>query len=188
MSQFTQITPSWYGPIQPHLMQLLAQIKVLICDIDGVFSDGRIYLGNQGEELKAFHTRDGLGVKALLSAGIQVAVITGRNSQIVTDRMASLGVSLVFQGQENKQQAFETILQSLQLSPAQAAYIGDDLPDLALIQQVSLGIAPADAHPAVQQAAKYTTQCRGGFGAVREISDLILLAKGQLDTIEESST
>ncbi|HLV49026.1 MAG TPA: 3-deoxy-manno-octulosonate-8-phosphatase KdsC [Aliidiomarina sp.] len=179
---------TWYGSIQADLFKKLAQVKVLVCDVDGVFSDGRIYMGNQGEELKAFHTRDGLGVKALRSAGIEVAVITGRTSKIVTDRMTALGVPFIYQGQEKKVAAFEEILNTLGLTADQAAYIGDDSPDLPLIQLAGLGVAPFDAHPAVQHAADYITTCRGGFGAVREIADLILLSYGKLHQVSESST
>lgn len=179
---------TWYGIIQPELLAKLAQIKVLVCDVDGVFSDGRIYLGNDGEELKAFHTRDGLGVKALRTAGIEVAVITGRTSNIVERRMTALGVPFIYQGQEQKQASFSEILDTLGLNASQAAYIGDDSPDLPLIQFAGLGVAPFDAHPAVQQAADYVTTCRGGFGAVREIADLILLACGKLHQVTESST
>lgn len=179
---------TWYGNIPNHLMQRFAHIKVVVCDIDGVFSDGRIYLGNQGEELKAFHTRDGLGVKALRSAGIEVGVITGRTSHIVTQRMQALGVPFIYQGQEQKQASFEEILATLELSSEQAAYIGDDSPDLPLIKAAGLGVTPQDAHPQVRLAADYVTTCSGGFGAVRELADLILLATGKLEQVVESST
>ena len=179
---------TWYGQIPSHLMQRFAQVKVVICDIDGVFSDGRIYLGNQGEELKAFHTRDGLGVKALRSAGIEVGVITGRSSQIVTKRMEALGVPYIYQGQEQKQPAFDDILATLGLTSEQAAYIGDDSPDLPLIRCAGMGVATHDAHPQVRLNADYVTSCPGGFGAVRELADLILLAAGKLDQVTESST
>ncbi len=179
---------TWYGNVQPELLQKLARVKILVCDIDGVFSDGRIYMGNNGEELKAFHTRDGLGVKALRTAGIEVAVITGRSSKIVEQRMRALGVPFIYQGQESKQAPFEDILDTLGLTADQAAYIGDDSPDLPLIQLAGLGVAPFDAHPAVQQAADYVTTCRGGFGAVREIADLILLSYGKLLQVTGSST
>ncbi|WP_113907051.1 3-deoxy-manno-octulosonate-8-phosphatase KdsC [Aliidiomarina celeris] len=179
---------TWYGEIQPDLFQQLSQVRVLICDVDGVFSDGRIYMGNHGEELKAFHTRDGLGVKALRSAGIEVGVITGRSSNIVETRMQALGVPFIFQGQDDKHGAFNSILEQLQLTPQQAAYIGDDNPDLPLIQLAGCGVAVFDAHPAVQMAADYITRNKGGFGAVREIADLILLAQGKIHQVMESST
>lgn len=178
---------TWYGDIDKTVVDQLGKIRLLICDIDGVFSDGRIYLGNDGEELKAFHTRDGFGIKALLNSGIKVAVITGRQSRIVDNRMRALGVSYIFQGQQDKSHALQELQQSLQLAPAQIASIGDDVPDLPLLQRSGLGIAVRDAHPSVQQAADYITSLPGGFGAVREVSDLILLAQGHLNQYLGSS-
>lgn len=171
---------TWYGDIERSLLTKFRTIELLILDVDGVFSDGRIYLGNDGEELKAFHTRDGFGMKTLANAGFTTAVITGRDSQIVERRMQHLSVSHIYQGQSDKTQAYQTLLTELSLEDAQVAYVGDDVPDLAVIQQCGLGIAVNDAHPAVQQAADYVTRCRGGHGAVREVCDLLLLANGRL--------
>ncbi|WP_369743194.1 3-deoxy-manno-octulosonate-8-phosphatase KdsC [Pseudidiomarina sp. PP-1MA] len=171
---------TWYGDIESLLMDKFAQIKLVIFDVDGVFSDGRIYLGNQGEELKAFHTRDGFGVKALLNAGIKVAVITGRRSALVENRMHALGVSDIYQGQEDKLSAYQQLAEKYQLTDQAIACMGDDIPDLAMLQQCAVAVAPHDAHPFVQQHAVYVTSQRGGFGAVRELSDLILLSQGQL--------
>ncbi|WKE66052.1 3-deoxy-manno-octulosonate-8-phosphatase KdsC [Gallaecimonas kandeliae] len=169
---------SLYGPMAPDLWQRFQQVRLLVCDVDGVFSDGRIYLGNDGEELKAFHTRDGFGVKALRAAGIEVAVITGRQSRIVADRFQALGVPHVYQGQHDKACAFGELLDSLKLHGNQVAYIGDDIPDLGLIEAAGLGLAVADAHPLVRQAADYVTSLPGGFGAVREVCDLLLESQG----------
>lgn len=171
---------TWYGDIESLLMDKFAQIKLVIFDVDGVFSDGRIYLGNQGEELKAFHTRDGFGVKALLNAGIKVAVITGRRSALVENRMRALGVSDIYQGEEDKLSAYQQLAEKYQLTDQAIACMGDDIPDLAMLQQCAVAVAPHDAHPFVQQHAVYVTSQRGGFGAVRELSDLILLSQGQL--------
>ncbi|MFU8784389.1 3-deoxy-manno-octulosonate-8-phosphatase KdsC [Aliidiomarina sp.] len=179
---------TWYGDIHQALMAKFANIKLLVCDVDGVFSDGRIYLGNSGEELKAFHTRDGLGVKALITAGIQVAVITGRESAIVENRMRALGVQHIFQGQHNKQQALESIWQATGITSDATASVGDDLPDLPLLQASGLALSVFDGHPQVQQQADYVTQQRGGFGAVRELADIILLSQGLLHQVQESST
>lgn len=172
---------TWYGDIPAPLLNTFASIKLLICDIDGVFSDGRIYLGNDGEELKAFHTRDGFGIKAILNAGIQVAAITGRQSNIVERRMTALGVTHIYQGQQDKSVAYAELIAQLQLEDHEVAYIGDDVPDLALIRRVGLGIAVRDAHASVVQAAQYTTTLSGGFGAVREVTDLLLIARDQLN-------
>lgn len=171
---------SWYGDIPHRLVQQLRAVQLLICDVDGVFSDGRIYLGNNGEELKAFHTRDGFGVKALLNNNVAVAVITGRRSNIVSQRMQALGVQHIFQGCEDKLAVYQQLADQLQLNDGQIACIGDDIPDVAMIQRAGVGIAVNDAHPFVQQQANYVTSMRGGFGAVREVSDLILLSQGNL--------
>lgn len=176
-----------YGPVSRQFLEQARSLQLLICDIDGVFSDGRIYMGNHGEELKTFHTRDGFGVKALLNAGIEIAVITGRESQIVSDRMNSLGVKHIYQGQDNKLVAMNMLLDKLELKPEQVAYIGDDVIDLPVMRQCGLGIAVADAHPLVKKEANYITSIRGGFGAVRELADLILFSKDQLATAQGTS-
>ncbi|CAB0150540.1 3-deoxy-D-manno-octulosonate 8-phosphate phosphatase KdsC [Pseudidiomarina piscicola] len=176
----TATTSTWYGEVSTSLLTRMKSIKLLICDVDGVFSDGRIYLGNHGEELKAFNTRDGFGVKALLNNGIQVAVITGRTSHIVEQRMQALGVQDIHQGTLEKGAVYQQLAAKYQLNDAQIASIGDDVPDVALLNQASVGVAPHDAHPWVQQQADYVTSLGGGCGAVRELSDLILLSQGKL--------
>ena len=165
-----------------------AGIKLLICDVDGVFSDGRIYLGNDGEELKAFNTRDGYGIKALQNSGVDVAIITGRQSNIVQKRMQSLGVKHIYQGQENKIAAYEQLLEKLALQESQVAYIGDDSPDLKVMRRVGLAICVADGHPFVKQTAHHTTTLNGGFGAVREVCDLLMIARGNFDEFDGSSS
>jgi 3-deoxy-D-manno-octulosonate 8-phosphate phosphatase (KDO 8-P phosphatase) len=176
-----------YGPKSKSIMDRLTRLKLLVCDVDGVFSDGRIYLGNQGEELKAFHTRDGYGVKALVNIGIQVAVITGRCSTIVEQRMGALGVQHIIQGCEKKEQALEILQKKLGIAKDTTAAIGDDMPDIGMFNCAGLAIAVADAHPFVQKSAVYITQFGGGRGAVREVCDLILHAKGQINEIHGSS-
>ncbi|MBP8065779.1 MAG: 3-deoxy-D-manno-octulosonate 8-phosphate phosphatase, partial [Aeromonadaceae bacterium] len=116
-----------YGPIDAELFERAKQIRLLVCDVDGVLSDGRIYMGNQGEELKTFHTKDGFGLKALREIGIEVGIITGRNSRIVSDRMAALGIDHVYQGQGDKLPALQDLLDLLGLDASQTAYIGDDV-------------------------------------------------------------
>lgn len=176
-----------YAPIEQSLFERFKQIKLLVCDIDGVFSDGRLYLGNAGEELKAFHTKDGYGVKAILKAGIDVAVITGRRSQIVEQRMTALGVPHIIQGQEDKASTIQQLIQDLALEQTQVASMGDDMPDLGMFQYSALKISVADGHPYVKQQANYITQTKGGFGAVREVCDLLLQAHGTLEQIQASS-
>lgn len=176
-----------YGKISVENQQRATKIKLLICDVDGVFSDGRIYLGNQGEELKAFHTKDGFGIKAILKSGINVAIITGRQSQIVENRMKALGVPYIYQGQEDKLSVYHDLLKTLNLQAQEVAYIGDDVVDLPVINACGLGIAVQDAHPLVLQAADLITYTKGGFGAVREICDLFLQCNGQLHITQGKS-
>lgn len=176
-----------YGEISPSLLDTFGQIKLLVCDVDGVFSDGRIYMGNDGEELKAFNTLDGYGIKAIMKVDIEVAVITGRTSHIVQNRMSALGIKHIIQGREGKQEAIKSLQQQLNISPLQTASMGDDMPDVGMFQESELPIAVSNAHPYVKQQAKYVTTQSGGFGAVREVCDLLLQAQGQLETIHGSS-
>ncbi len=177
-----------YQPIEEQAWQRAENIKLLICDIDGVFSDGRIYMGNQGEELKAFNTKDGFGIKALMNSGVQVAVITGRQSRIVENRMTSLGVQHIYQGKENKLEAYAELKTALNLTDDQVAYIGDDGPDLPVMEQVGFAVAVNDAHPLIKRIAHYTTLMPGGFGAVRELTDLLMLAQGHTLGTEGTSS
>ena len=176
-----------YGPMDVALFERLKQIRLLVCDVDGVLSDGRIYMGNHGEELKTFHTKDGFGLKALREIGIEVGIITGRRSRIVSDRMAALGIEHVYQGQGAKLPALQDLLDLLGLEAQQAAYIGDDVIDIPVMQACQLGIAVADAHPLVLRAASYVTHLRGGEGAVREVCDLLLQANQALELAQGAS-
>jgi len=169
-----------YGEVTTDTFEKMKKIKLFICDIDGVFSDGRIYLGNDGEELKAFHTKDGYGIKALGASGVDVAVITGRTSNIVATRMTALNVKYIVQGEEDKLPALKAMLERLNLHPEQVAYIGDDMPDYQCMNYVSFAIAVNDAHPAILNIADFTTSIRGGFGAVRECCDLIMQSQNTL--------
>ena len=171
---------SLYGQVSQHVWQKMQKVKLFVCDIDGVFSDGRIYLGNNGEELKAFHTKDGYGIKALGASGVDVAVITGRKSNIVQTRMTALNVKHIVQGEENKLPALKAMIASLALTPEQVAYIGDDMPDFECLNYVGLSIAVSDAHPAILNVCDYITYTRGGFGAVRETCDLIMQSQNTL--------
>lgn len=170
-----------YQPVEQSILDVAKHIKLLICDVDGVFSDGLIYMGNQGEELKTFHTRDGYGIKALMNAGIEVAIITGRRSQIVENRMKALGISLIYQGQDDKVKAYQDICDKLNIASEHTGYIGDDLIDWPVMEQVALKVCVADGHPLLARRANYVTSIRGGHGAVREVCDLILQARNELD-------
>jgi len=164
-----------------------AGIRLLICDVDGVLSDGLIYQGNQGEELKAFNVRDGYGIRCLLTAGIEVAIITGRSAKLVADRCQTLGINHLYQGQSDKLLAFESLLGKLSLTADQVAYIGDDLIDWPVMARVGLSVAVADAHPLLLPRADYVTHINGGRGAVREVCDLVLLAQGKLEDAKGQS-
>jgi 3-deoxy-D-manno-octulosonate 8-phosphate phosphatase (KDO 8-P phosphatase) len=181
------IVQTLYGEIDEQLFQRFGKIKLLACDVDGVFSDGRIYMGQDGEELKAFHTRDGYGIKALQNIGVQVAVITGRRSNMVERRMSALGVQHIYQGCEDKQPALEKIQSTLSISAEETATMGDDMPDLGMFNSANLNICVQDGHLSVLQQAHYQTSIKGGFGAVREVCDLILQAYGQLHQIHGAS-
>lgn len=170
-----------YGTVSQDILNIAKQIKLLICDVDGVFSDGLVYMGNQGEELKTFHTRDGYGVKSLMNAGIEIAIITGRQSQIVENRMTALGIKLIYQGQDDKVKAYQDICQKLNISPEYTGYIGDDLIDWPVMEKVALKVCVADGHPLLLQKANYITTIKGGHGAVREVCDLILQARNELE-------
>lgn len=176
------------GRLSDSVAASATKIKLLICDVDGVFSDGRIYLGNDGEEFKAFNTRDGYGVKALQAAGIDVAIITGRNSPLVEKRMQSLTVKHIYMGKVNKVAAYEEMLKTLSLTPDEVAFIGDDSPDLKVMNQVGLSISVPDGHPFVKMKAHHITTLNGGFGAVREVCDLLLIAQGHFDEFDGSSS
>lgn len=154
----------------------LANIRLLAFDVDGVFTDGRFYLSDEGVESKAFHTQDGYGIRRVLEAGIEVAVISGRQSGAVQQRMEELGVQHIFLGCGNKVAVFDDLLSGLELSRAQCAYAGDDIPDIALLQKSGVSFAVANAHEDVKAICDYTTTKAGGYGAVREICDLLLQA------------
>lgn len=170
-----------YGAVSEQIIKKAEKIQLLICDVDGVMSDGLIYMGNNGEELKAFNVRDGYGIRCLLTSGIEVAIITGRQSKLLEDRAKTLGITYLYQGQHNKLLAYQQLLDTLNLKPEQTAYIGDDLIDLPVMEKVGLSVAVADAHPLLTPRANYVTRIAGGRGAVRELCDLILLAQGRLE-------
>ncbi|PPI87919.1 3-deoxy-manno-octulosonate-8-phosphatase KdsC [Candidatus Pantoea edessiphila] len=166
-----------YGPIDINTMNRASKVKLLICDVDGVMSDGKIYLGNKGEELKAFNVRDGYGICCLLTAGLEVAVITGRNCKLVKERCKTLGISHVYHGQSDKMIAYRDLLDKLSLLSYQVSYIGDDVIDLPVMIDVGLSVAVPDAHPLLLSYAHYITKNTGGLGAVRELCDLILISQ-----------
>ncbi len=156
-------------------------IRLVAFDIDGVFTDGRFYLSNDGVESKAFSTQDGYGIRRLLDAGVAVAVISGRKSAAVEQRMLELGVRHVVQGCSDKIAAFDKITAELNITAAECAYVGDDIPDLPLLKKAGTSIAVANAVAQLHRECDYVTQASGGFGAVREVCDMILAARQQDD-------
>ena len=164
------------------LTQIAAGIRLVIFDVDGVFTDGRLFFGPDGESHKVFHVRDGYGVKSLGAAGIGLAVISGRSSPAVSRRMAELGIDEVFQGNHDKVPLFEALIEQLGVAPGAVAYMGDDLPDLPVMRLVGLPAAPANADQAVLAASRWTSTVSGGHGAVREFCDFLLSARREAST------
>jgi len=154
-----------------------AKIRCLFLDIDGVMTDCKLYLTPDGEELKAVNVRDGWGMKALMRSGVEVAVISGRPSAAMQKRLAFLGIRHVVLDTEIKLPAYERIRDALGLTDEQCAMMGDDVPDLPLLQRVGLAMCPADAHPKARAAVHFASRCRGGDGAIREAADLIMAAR-----------
>ena len=160
-----------------------ARIKLLLMDCDGVLTDGRIWIFENGEEQKGFHTRDGLGIDLWHRAGLRSGIISGRTSSAVETRARTLGMSFIVQGHENKIKAFADTLAHAGVTNAEVAYIGDDLNDVPLLMQSGLGVAVADAAFETRERAHYVTKALGGFGAVREVIELILKSQGRWDAL-----
>lgn len=165
-------------------------IRLLLLDVDGVLSDGRLYFGNSGEEIKAFNILDGMGIKLLQNSGVQVGIITGRTSQLLERRANNLGIKLLVQGREDKLTALTELLENKpsgleDITLDQIAFMGDDLPDLAVIRRVGLGLTVPNGHTEVQRNALWQSQRNGGEGAVREACDFILQAQGQYESAIE---
>jgi len=159
------------------------KIKLLLLDVDGVLTDGRLYYGNTGEELKAFDIQDGLGIKLLQRGGIDVGIITGRRSTLLQKRANELAIRPLVQGREDKLAALNELLESMDISLEEIAFVGDDLPDLAVIRRVGLGITPANGNHILASQALWQTRKSGGNGAVREVAELILDAQGKLESL-----
>ncbi|WP_240724629.1 KdsC family phosphatase [Halomonas borealis] len=171
------------SPMPPALIERLRRVRLLALDVDGVLTDGRLEFQADGGEAKAFHTLDGHGIKLVQRAGIQVALITGRDSPMVSRRAAALGIQHLHQGIEKKLPTLHQLCQRLELDLAQVAYCGDDLPDLAPIHQAGVGISVPGAPSYIRQHADWVTEREGGFGAVREICDGLLQAQGRWDAV-----
>jgi len=155
----------------------LRGVRLLVLDVDGVLTDGRLFYGPKGEQLKAFHVRDGYGIKRVAEAGITVAIISGRKSAAVARRARELGIRDVTQGAGDKLAALRTLAKARGLSLADCACVGDDTPDAPILEAAGLGIAVADAHPDALAAANLVTTRAGGHGAVREVCDWLMAAR-----------
>ncbi len=162
-----------------------ARVRLLILDVDGVLTDGRLLYGPEGELLKAFDVKDGLGLKLLMREGIEVAIISARNTPALRKRLSELGVARLYLGRSDKEAALNELLSRLSVNLEEVAYCGDDVLDLPVLRRVGLSIAPADAHPKVRDEVAWVTDRPGGRGAVREIADWLLEARGRLDDAVE---
>lgn len=163
------------------ILEKAAAIRLVVFDVDGVLTDGALFIGDDGQEYKAFNSKDGHGMVMLQETGVQLAVITGRTSEVVRIRMESLGVQHVFQGKRLKLPAYEELKQRTALDDQQIAYVGDDVVDLPVMRRVGLAIAVQDAHPVAKRHAHWVTPSGGGRGAAREACELIMEAQGTLE-------
>lgn len=157
----------------------MGRIRLLVLDVDGVMTDGRLHYGPGGAEYKSFNVRDGLGMKQALRAGIEVAIISGRGGEAVERRLQELGIRHVLLRQKDKRAALDGLLGELGIGLDDVACVGDDTPDLSIMQPCALGITVADAHPEVLAAADWTTSLAGGRGAVREVCDLLVSLRNE---------
>jgi len=163
------------------ILERARRIRLVIFDVDGVLTDGSLFIGDDGQEYKAFNSRDGHGMKMLRSTGVEIAIITGRSSEVVRHRVSDLGIRHVYQGQHDKLVAFDELLKTLNLATDEIAYVGDDVVDLPVMRRVGLAVAVQDAHFLVKQHAHWQTPHCGGRGAGRDVCELIMEAQGTLD-------
>ena len=163
------------------ILKQAKKIKLVIFDVDGVLTDGSLFFGDDGQEYKAFYARDGLGIKLLQRTGVEVGVITARNSKLVNHRMENLDIKHLYQGRLDKIAAFNDLINKLGISADETAYAGDDVIDLPVMKKVGLAIAVQDAHPFVKKHAHWITEHNGGRGAARDICELIMEAQGTLE-------
>lgn len=165
-------------------LQARAQrIKLLLLDVDGVLTDGRLYFSNQGDEFKTFSTLDGHGIKMLQKSGVKVGIITGRTSNLVAKRASDLGIQILVQGREDKWDALQEILSTHPVALEEIAFMGDDWPDLTVMCRVGLSLTPANGHHTVVERAHWQSQARGGEGAVREACDMLMKAQNTFDSL-----
>lgn len=161
----------------PELLSRAKSIELVLTDVDGVLTDGRLYYNNQGETFTGFHILDGLGMRLLLKNHLTIGVLTGRKNPAVMHRMRELGVEHVYQGLSDKMPAYESLLSKLKLTDAEVAYLGDDIPDMPILQRVGLSACPANGNHRVKDLVHWVTKAKGGKGAFRELAELIFEAK-----------
>ncbi|MFV2057670.1 MAG: 3-deoxy-manno-octulosonate-8-phosphatase KdsC [Thiohalomonadales bacterium] len=158
------------------------KISLVIFDVDGVLTDGSLFFGDDGQEYKAFNSRDGHGMKMLQNSGVKIAIITGRTSKVVAHRMANLNIDIIFQGQADKKPAFEIIMKQQNLTADQIAYVGDDVVDLPVMIKVGLAVGVENSHELVKQYAHWIAPTPAGRGAARDVCELIMKAQGNYGT------
>ncbi|MGM9540372.1 KdsC family phosphatase [Anaerovibrio sp.] len=163
-----------------------ARVRLVVMDVDGTLTDGRIYIGPDGEAMKEFSVKDGMGLSMLHKAGVETAIITGRQSKIVERRAAELNISRVWQGCKDKREAWQRIKDEMQLTDREIAYIGDDLNDLPLLMKAGLACCTADAQPEVKYVSHLISACNGGNGAVRDIVEFILKTQGKWQALVDA--
>jgi 3-deoxy-D-manno-octulosonate 8-phosphate phosphatase (KDO 8-P phosphatase) len=168
--------------VNPKILGLATKVKLLLFDVDGVLTDGRLVIGDDGLEFKAFNSRDGHGIKMLQRNGISVGIITGRSSAVVKHRVKDLKIRHVYQGCKEKLPVYRKLIKKLKLKPEQTAFVGDDVMDLPIMLQVGLAVSVQNAHPLVKQYAHWVTPSIGGYCAAREVCDMLLHAHGLYHT------
>ena len=167
------------------ILEKASKVKLVIFDVDGVLTDGSLFLGDDGQEYKAFHSKDGHGMVMLQQSGIAIAIITGRTSNVVEKRMQSLGIKHVFQGQKHKLPAYQEIKQQLELADEEIAYVGDDVVDLPVMTRAGLAVAVQDAHALTKEHAHWITPSNGGRGAAREVCEMLMKSQDKLQSALE---
>lgn len=169
-----------------NILERAARIKLVIFDVDGVLTDGSLFIGDDGQEYKAFNSKDGHGMRMLQSVGVDIAIITGRVSNVVKYRVEELGIQHVYQGKREKLPAYEELLRETGLNHDEIAYVGDDVVDLPVMCRVGLAVAVQDAHALVKKHAHWITEHNGGRGAGRDVCELIMEAQGKLQSMLDS--
>jgi 3-deoxy-D-manno-octulosonate 8-phosphate phosphatase (KDO 8-P phosphatase) len=169
-------------PVDRPLLERAAAVRLVLFDVDGVLTDGRLFMDNDGQEYKAFNSRDGHGMKMLARSGVEIGIITGRTSRVVEHRTRELGIRHVHQGCLDKLAVYLDLTRQLGLAPEQTAFLGDDVVDMPILLRVGLAVAVQDAHPLVKRHAHWVTPSAGGRGAARELCEMVMVAQGSYES------